>query len=64
MALEQYTSMHSVDFLNGGVVDVSEEDIKEQIEMLPSCWPSICIVVDCDPKDIVHGLLHSLHQLE
>ena len=36
MALEQDTSMNSVDLLNGGVVDVSEEDIEEKIEVLPS----------------------------
>ena len=36
VALEQDTSMHGVDFLNSGVVDISKEDIKENIEMLPS----------------------------
>ena len=36
MALEQYTSMYSVDFLNCGVVYVREEDIEKKVEMLPS----------------------------
>ena len=64
MTFEEDTSINYVDFFDGGVVDIIEEAVEEEIEVFPTSWPSIVIVVGSCSIVVVDIWFHFLQQFE
>ena len=63
MTFEKDTSMDCIDFKDGDIADVVDESIKQPVEVIPTCWPSIVVMIWCQAKEVCHVRTHSLKDL-
>ena len=62
MTFEKDACIGSVDFDNRNVVDIANESIEEKMEVSPSSWTSIVVVVWCNTVEVVHSWFHFLEK--
>ena len=60
MALEKYTSIDDVDFLQVGIVDITDKVVDKNVKMLPPSRASVIVMVDCNAINIFNICFHLL----
>ena len=61
MAFEQDACIHCVDLHDISIVDILDEKAEHQMEMFPTNWPSIGVMIGGDAEEVIHVGSH-LHQ--
>ena len=56
--------MDGINLKDDDIADVRDESIEKFVEVIPTCWPSMIIMIGCQTKEVGHIRTHSLKNVE
>ena len=60
MTFEENDCIYNIDFRDARTVDIVEETVEKEVEVEPTSWASVVVVVCSYTKEIINFGLHPL----